>query len=395
MRNRFVLIGAALVAGSLVCVPQAWGQGTTPVCGGTVGSCAEIPVNNTAYGTTADEFLLLAPSARGEALGGAFAALSTDVSSVYYNPAGLAQGESAGLMASSMNYVAGTKYTWAAAGFPMSGGARAVGVAVSNFGFSNQPVYTVEDPTGTSGEVYSVNQTAVGLTYSQQFSDRFSAGLTAKLIHDQLGRTSGSAFAVDFGTSFHATIGGRPVRASFVVQNLGTTITQTGQALDVSVNRPPPQGQDSVPQEPANGRLEAKAWGLPVMFRVGLSYDMFHTSASRFTVLGEFTQPNNNQPGFNFGGEYHLALGGSGFAVAGRASVTYWPDNSLSAPDSGSTGYAGFSSSVGGTSQYRAAYGGGVYYRPSATGFGVGVDYAYRNMGLLGGVSMLSVVFNW
>ena len=178
-------------------------------------------MNNTAYGTTADEFLLLAPSARGRRSAAAFAALTTDVSSVYYNPAGLSQMDHAGFMASTMNYVAGTRYDWAAVGFPFSGGARAIGVSVANFGFSNQPVYTVEDPTGSSGEVYSVSQTAVGVTYSQQFSDRFSAGITAKLVNDQLGRTTGNAFAVDFGTSFHAMIGGRPIRASFVVQNLG------------------------------------------------------------------------------------------------------------------------------------------------------------------------------
>jgi hypothetical protein len=394
MRNRFVLLGAALVAASLVSVSEAFAQSTTPVCGGTSQSCGVIPVNNTAYGTTADEFLLLAPSARGEALGGGFAALGTDVSSAYYNPGALAQMDRAGLMASTMNYVAGTKYTWAAAAFPFSGGARALGVSVANFGFNNQPVYTVDDPTGQSGEVYSVSQTVAGLTYSQQFSDRFSAGLTAKLVNDQLGRTTGSAFAIDFGTSFHATIGGRPIRASFVVQNLGTTITQSGQALNVSVDRSAPTGQQDVPQEPANGQLQAKAWSLPVVFRVGLAYDLFHTTASRFSVLGEFTQPNNNQPGFNVGGEYNLALGSSGFSVAGRASMTYWPDNNIN-PTSDSTNatYAGFTTST--TSQYRAAYGGGLYYRPGASSFGVGIDYAYRNMGLLGGVSMLSVGFNW
>jgi hypothetical protein len=393
MGKRFVLIGAALIAASLAGAAGARAQ--APVCGGTAGPCSTIPVNNTAYGTTADEFLLLAPSARGMALGGAYAALSTDVASVYYNPAGLSQMTgSGGVMASTMSYVASTKYAWGAAAFPFSGGSRAVGVSVANFGFSNQPVYTVDDPTGTSGEVYSVSQTVAGLTYSQQFSDRFSAGLTAKLINDQLGRTSGSAFAVDFGTSFHATLGGKAIRASFVIQNLGTTITQSGQALTVNVSRTPPTGQQDVPQEQANAQLTAKAWPLPVTFRVGLAYDVFQTTAGRLSVLGEFTQPNNNQPGFNLGGEYNVSLGSSGFSVAGRASMTYWPDNGAALPDSGTANYAGFSG-TGNGSQYRASYGGGIYWRPSATGFGVGIDYAYRNMGLLGGVSMLSVAFAW
>ncbi len=388
MRNRFVLIGVALLAVSAVPGREAWAQ--TPTCGGSVGSCGQIPSNNTGYGTTTAEFLLLAPSARGSALGGSFAALATDVSAVYYNPAGLAQMDRAGAMVSEMNYVAATKYAWAAIGFPFSGGARAIGVSVSNFGFSNQPVYTVDDPTGSAGEQYSVSETAVGLTYSQQFSDRFAAGFTAKFINDQLGRTSGNAFAVDFGTSFHAMLGGRPVRASFVIQNLGTNLALTGQALSTTVVRSPPAGNQDVPQEPATAALTAKSWPLPVIFRVGLAYDLFQTTAGRFSVLGEFTQPNNNAPGFNLGGEYGVSLGTSGFSLAGRASVTYWPDNNLAAPDS-----AGFSSSVGGNSQYRMSAGGGVYYRPTSAGFGLGVDYAYRNMGLLGGVNMLTVGFTW
>src|SRR5204863_592891 len=101
----------------------------------------------------------------------------------------------------------------------ISGGARTFGFQVGNFGFSNQPVYTVDQPDGTGG-TYSVAETFVGGTYAQNFSDRFSAGVTAKIISDKLGETSGSAFALDFGTSFHATTGSRPIRASFVIQNL-------------------------------------------------------------------------------------------------------------------------------------------------------------------------------
>jgi hypothetical protein len=384
MRNRFVLIGVALLAGSLLSAATALAQQETPTCGGSQ-SCGQIKSDNTAYGTTAAEFLLLPATARGSALGGSYAALVTDVSAVYFNPAGLSQMERGGLMASTMNYVADTRYSFAAIGFPFGGGSKAIGVSLANFGFSNQPVYTVEDPTGTSGEVYSVSETSVGLTYSQQFSDRFAAGVTGKFIDDVLGRVSGTAFAVDFGTSFHATIGGRPIRASFVIQNLGTTLTHSGDALDALVLRSPPSGVDSVPQEPARATLQTKAWSLPITFRVAMAYDLVRASSGRFSLMGEFTQPNNTQPGFNLGGEYALTLGTSGFAVAARAGMTYWPDESMTA-DSTVAGFA-----TGLTNQtIRWSAGGGLHYGRGA-GFGFGVDYAYRSMGLLGGVNMLTV----
>ena len=46
--------------------------------------------DNTAYGTTSAEFLLLGAGARGAALGGSFAAIASDISALYYNPAGAA-----------------------------------------------------------------------------------------------------------------------------------------------------------------------------------------------------------------------------------------------------------------------------------------------------------------
>jgi hypothetical protein len=379
MRNRFLVLSAVAVLAGLVLAPEARAQAAAP------------RDDNTAYGTTAAEFLLIAPSARGAALGGGFAALTTDLSAVYFNPAGLAQLSQPGIAASNMTYVADTRYNWIAFAVPFSGGARAIGLSVSSFGFGDQREYTVDDPEGTSGEVYSVNQTAVGLTLAQQFSDRFSAGFTAKFINDQLGNTSGQAFAVDFGTNFHATVGGRALRAGFVIQNLGSNLEHSGQALDAGVIREPPENVDPQAQEPAPARLQSKGWGLPVLFRVSLSYDLFTTSASNLALMGEFSQPNNTEPGFNFGGEYALRLGGSGFQIAGRASYTYAPDNNLDAP---SQTVAGFASSVDDEGLDGFAAGGGIRWQ-RGRGFGLSFDYAYRHLGLLGGVNMITVGLNW
>ena len=379
--------GAALLAAFVALSASARAQGGT--AGPTV---HQVVSNNTAYGTTAAEFLLIPATARGAAVGGAFAALVNDLGSIHYNPAGLSLMERPGVMASSMNYLAGTSYTYGAFGIPFAGGSKAVGFGVTTFGFSDQPVYTIEDPTGASGQVYKVSETAITGTYSQQFSDRFSAGLSAKYISDQLGDVSGSAFAVDFGTSFHSMLAGRSIRAAFVISNLGTNLAHSGSPLLVLYNRPAPSGQQDVAQEPASAQLETKSWSLPVTFRVAVAYDAFATSASRLTLLGEFNQPNNSQPGFSFAGEYNLALGSSGFSVAGRLGMTYASDDNVTTPTAGSVTYAGFESGLSGK-QYRISAGGGLKYAKG--GMGIGFDYAYRNYGLLGGVNMLGMAVNW
>jgi hypothetical protein len=348
--------------------------------------------DNTAYGTTSAEFLLMAPTARGAALGAGFGALATDISAMYYNPAGLAQLARPGLMASSMKYIADTKLNWLGFAVPF-GGSRAVGMQITSFGFSDQPVYTVDDPEGTTGEVYSVSETALGFTYAQQFSDRFSAGINATFISDQLGRTTGRAFAVDFGTNFHASVGGHALRASFVIQHLGTTVEHTGNALDANVIRQPPREVGGTAQEAQPARLQTKGWSLPVMFRVGLSYDVFTTASGRFTAMGEFTQPNNTDPGYNFAGEYNFRFG-QGFELAGRLGYTAAPDKTMSAPGANQASYAGFDSNVSAGSLGLSA-GGGLRWQRSPHALGIGFDYAYRNLGLLGNVNMMTISLDW
>ena len=210
----------------------------------------DINQDNTAYGTTSAEFLLFGAGARGTALGGAFSAIATDVSAMYYNPAGLALMPRAGATIGTYDYVAETRYSWGGLAFPFSGGSRAIGIQIGTYGFKDQQVYTVEQPEGT-GSVYSVSETFAGLTFSQNFSDRFSAGVTAKGIFDNLGSASGNAFAVDFGTSFHSALSGHPVRFSFVVANLGTNLSYSGEALETTAPREPIPGDIHQFVEPA------------------------------------------------------------------------------------------------------------------------------------------------
>jgi hypothetical protein len=353
-------------------------------------AAAQTVQDNTGFGTSSAEFLLFGAGARGTALGGSVAALATDVTALYYNPGDLALMTGPAAMVSTYSYIASTRYSWAGLAFPMAGGARALGVSIGTFGFGNQPVTTLEFPDGT-GETYSVSQTFVSGTYSQNFSDRFSAGFSAKIITDKLGLTKATAFAVDFGTNFHASVGQRPIRGAFVVQNLGTVLKHTGSALDQTSLRDPPEGTVDVPQQPQPTDLQTSGWSLPVLFRVAVALDVVTRAQSRLTLMGEFTQATNNKPAAGAGLEYTLSnIGTSGVFVAARGSYTIQPANGLD-PGMG----AGFQSkySTGSFSNYGMAAGAGIGWGRGE--FKIGVDYAYKSLGTLGGTNFVSLAIGW
>src|SRR4051812_46765404 len=343
--------------------------------------------DNTPYGTTSAEFLLFGAGARGTALGDAFAAVANDISSLYYNPGGVALISRPGAMVSTYDYVAETNYSWGGIAFPFSGGSRSFGLQVGTFGFDNQPVYTVDQPDGT-GAVYSVSQTFAGASFAQNFSDRFSAGLTAKFVFDNLGEVSGNAFAVDFGTNFHATLNDHPIKLAFVVSNLGTDLSYSGDALDVTVPRPPADPTAPQPPElPASGELKTKGFALPTVFRVAVAYDLMAGETNRLTVLSDFNQANNNRAGFAGGAEWALnRLGGSNFGVAVRGSYTYQPANNIEV-DATQTALSDEENLQG------LAFGGGLNY--ATEGLNLGFDYAYKYLGVLGATNFFTLSVGW
>ncbi len=349
---------------------------------------AQESIDNTGFGTTSAEFLMLGAGARGAALGGSFATIADDVTALYWNPAGLALMERPGATFSTYDYIADTRYSWVGLAFPLSGGERAIGIQGATYGFTDQPVYTFENPEG-DGSTYRVTQTFLGVTVAQNFSDRFSAGITGKFISDRLGLTSGTAFAIDFGTNFHASVGNRPVRAAFTIQNLGTELKHDGSGLAANFVRDSID-QTSIPQEPQPARLRTKEFQLPVLFRFGVAFDFVNNSSNRVTVLSEFNQPNNASATGGGSVEWAVTVG-SGFTVLARGGYTYQPDNGLE-PDAV---IAGFSTDLSRDENLDGlAFGGGIMYR-SNTGFGVAADYAYKNLGILGGTNYFSASVHW
>lgn len=336
--------------------------------------------NNIPYGTRSGEFLLLPVGGRATALGSAFSALADDISALYWNPAGLSLIDGRQAMVSYNSYVADTDHTWIGLAIPMSGGERALGFSVGIFGFGDQPEYTVDQPDGT-GRTYDVSMSSVGLTYSQQFNDRFSFGVTGKFINEDLAGASASTFAFDIGTNYHTELGGKTIRGAFTITNLGGALKHGGPRLQQDL----PVQDPNLPPGTKVGELSTKAWELPTSFRVGVAYDVMASANSRLTASGEFAQPTGNDVSGSVGAEYAaMNIGDSPFSVALRGGFNYEPDNGLDVAASDMNGLQGDGLS----------FGGGVGYMLSEQS-GVNVDYAYRSKGLLGNQHLFSLALRF
>lgn len=357
-------------------------------------SAAQIKIedDNSGVGTTSAEFLMLGAGARGMAVGSGFAAIVRDVESVYYNPAGLPlmEGPEAGLTV--MPYFADTDYLWAGLALPLANGEWGLGFSVQNFGFEDAVLTTAEDPFGDEGLRYDVSETAVGLSIAHAFIDRFTGGVTLKYVSSSLGKTRASAFAVDVGTNFHTEWNNRPIAMSFVIQNLGTPMQHQGPGLQQTAI--PETDDPTAPQAPLDPyavQFMSAEWSLPVVFRVGVAYDVISSDANRLSLIGQFNEPNGNDASVGFGGEYEWSPANLPLSAALRGSYDYQPDNDFDGE--GAEVLDAAIDAENSASMDGLTIGAGLEY--SLGDLRGGFDYAWRNFGVLGSRNVFTLSVGW
>jgi len=332
-------------------------------------------------GNRSAEFLSIGVSARAIALGGAYSAMADDITALYWNPAGLGFLEGSEVFFTVVNMPLDGTLSYVGGGSSVLDGNAAVGAFIEVLNWGDLEVNTVDQPNG-SGLFWGSFSFAGGVTWAQNFSDRFSAGVTVKGLHESIYDVAGSAFAFDFGSNYHTTFRDRNVRLAFVVQNLGTSLMLQGSRLNISV---PPQDpyEEGSPLEDRNAEYRTTAFGVPNAFKAALSYDLIPKSweaGHSWLVAGEFAQPNNQDATVSLGTEYNVRLGdeGSTTMVSGRGGWYIQQDElDLGNSPDGADILRGLS------------LGGGFTY--DFTDFAGTFDYAFRDKGRLGSEHYFSV----
>ena len=312
----------------------------------------------TKSGTTAAQFLKIGIDARATAMGNAFTAMDGDISSMFWNVAGLANLKRSETMFVKNDWLSGTDFQYIGFAIPLRD-LGVIGFGITSLNVPDDKVRTVTDPEGT-GEYWGAQDLSANISFARKLTDKFNIGGNIKLIQQRIWHSNASTFALDLGALFITPFKG--VRLGVSLSNYGGELRMTGRDQKLSVD-PDPVNQGNV--EFVNSLYETDAFPLPLMFRVGLSGELLRTDVLRLSYGVDAFHPNDNSEAVNTGLE--LAVGEMFFLRGGHANL--FRENAEE----------GFT------------LGGGFHYRSRATKTTLRIDYSYVDFGLLKYVNRVSI----
>lgn len=246
-------------------------------------------------GTTSGVQLLIPVGARSIALGGASFADVTGAEAIYWNPAGMSQSHKSEALFNNMQYIADIDVNYLALTFN-GGPIGAFGFHLKSLDFGDIEQTTEDEPEG-NGILFSPNFIVAGFTYSRPLTDRISAGLTGKLIHEGFLEANANAFAFDLGVQYAF---GNGLRVGVVMKNVGSKLQYSGRGLDRTFKLP----STNINTDDAAFRGIALASDIPSVFSFGLTYKVNLNEENNFSLTGAFSNLNDASDQIFGGVEY-------------------------------------------------------------------------------------------
>jgi hypothetical protein len=320
-------------------------------------------------GTTTANFLEIGFGAAGNGMGDAYVSLANDASSIYWNPAGLAQMSRSEAMFVMQPWIVDMNTTFGAVGIVVPNfGTVGVGIIIMDYG--EMGVTTMQMQEGT-GEKFTPRDMAISLSYARNLVEWFSFGASGKIITSNIWHETASALAFDLGviirTNFFSPTAGNAhgLNIGMSISNYGTSLKYDGLDLLTPIDVAPNEAGN---YQSASGRLSTQEWELPLIFRVGASITPICIGDHELILSVDALHPNNNTESVNLGAQYSLAFTGLGKVfLRGGYKALFMEDT-----------------------QYGASFGMGIQ-TDLMFNHGLKLEYAYRGMGIFGNAQSIGV----
>jgi opacity protein-like surface antigen len=306
-------------------------------------------------GTTAAQVLKFNVGPRAIAMGGAYTAVSDEITAMYWNPSGTANIQNNEAFFNHTSLYADIKYDYAAIASHLTDFGT-VGAFVSVLSMDEMVVRTEENPQGT-GELFDAGAIVIGLNYSRYLTNNFSIGFNLKYVNESIWHMSAAGFGLDIGTLYKIPVLNE-LRIAASISNFGTKMQLSGR----DITRIIPTG--AADGNLINTNLELNKYDLPLLFRFGLSSDILKNESSRITLDVDAVHPNDASEYLNTGMEY-----------AWNETVSF---------------RVGYNSLFEKDSEKGLTFGFGLHYRIVDL-VKVGFDYAYQDFGRLDKVHYFSL----
>jgi len=321
------------------------------------------------YGTTTANFLEIGVGSGPTSMGDAQVALADDVSSIYWNPAGLASLKKPSVIFMLQPWLVDINmlFTGGAVVIP---GVGNIGFGITQMDYGEMDVTTLEYQEGT-GEKFKATDLAASFTYSRKIVSWFSFGSSIKYVRSNIWHSSASAFALDLGvlvnTKFFSFTGKDEdgLNIGMSISNYGTRMQFDGidsyQPIDISEYEAGNYGDVA-------GQFRTSQWELPLIFRIGVALKPIASNFMDVKIGIDALHPNNNSESINTGISVDNKIPGFGvLSFRGGMKAVF-----MDSPQYGVTGGFGLKMNYLGNRSIQ-------------------IDYAFKDIGILGNMHAYTI----
>jgi len=256
-------------------------------------------------GTTVANFLEIGMGSRVTAMGNAGAAISKDLFSMYWNPAGLSFVNYNTFSVMNLPWVSDININYISLGVPVQN-VGTFGISITSLSMNDMNVTTLEYQEGT-GQTFTSSDINFSLGFGRNITDWFAFGFTTNYIYEKIYMMSASAFSVNLGvhinTYFFSPTGDRKdgMEIGMSISNFGTKMQLSGlnTLIPADINPNEDGNNDRI-----KSFLGTDPWPLPLYYRVGFVLHPIVSEKHKLNFACDAVHPNNNTEFINLGTEY-------------------------------------------------------------------------------------------